>query len=186
MFGLRHSGLNGQRVTDAVTWIHRNLGLEYTEPESEQPISKATSRTSKGLETSMHPALVLDIDLHSAQPYNSINYSDDLAGCEAACHRATAAFLALGNLLEELGLKESTEKACAPATSMTYLGVLFNTVDMTMSVPADKLQEVRADLEVWARKTTAVRKDLQSILGKLFWISKVVRHSRAFMGRLLH
>ena len=128
---------------------------------------------------------MIDIDPHSAQPYNCINYSDDLAGCEAAWHRATAAFLALGNLLDELGLKESTEKACAPATSMTYLGVLFNTVDMTMSVPADKLQEVRADLEVWARKTTAVRKDLQSILGKLFWISKVVRHSRAFMGRLL-
>ena len=27
-FGLRHSGLNGQRVSDAVSWILRNLGLE--------------------------------------------------------------------------------------------------------------------------------------------------------------
>jgi hypothetical protein len=68
---------------------------------------------------------------------------------------------------------------------MTNLGILFNSVEMTMSVPPEKLQEVRADLETLSRKTTAVRKDLQSILGKLFWVSKVVRHSRAFMGRLL-
>ena len=29
MFGLRHSGYQGQKVSDAVAWIHRNLGLEY-------------------------------------------------------------------------------------------------------------------------------------------------------------
>ena len=28
MFGLRHAGLQGQKVTTAVTWIHRRLGLE--------------------------------------------------------------------------------------------------------------------------------------------------------------
>ena len=27
-FGLRHSGFNGQRVTDAVSWILRQLGLQ--------------------------------------------------------------------------------------------------------------------------------------------------------------
>ena len=28
MFGLKHSGLQGQKVTTAVTWAHRRLGLE--------------------------------------------------------------------------------------------------------------------------------------------------------------
>jgi hypothetical protein len=27
-FGLRHSGLQGQRLTDAVSWIHQRRGLE--------------------------------------------------------------------------------------------------------------------------------------------------------------
>ena len=54
-----------------------------------------------------------------------------------------------------------------------------------MCVPPDKIQEVRGDLDQWRKKTTAVRRDLQSLLGKLFWISRVVKHSRAFMGRLL-
>ena len=191
MFGLRHSGLNGQRVTDAVTWIHRNLGLEYSavqqvpQPGSGACSSELSSSTPSVKNRETHPALVTDLDPHRQQPYHSINYSDDLAGAESSMERAVAAFKALGSLLVELGLKESEEKACGPATSMTYLGILFNTVDMTMSVPPEKLEEVRSDLEIWSRKTTAVKKDLQSILGKLFWISKVVRHSRAFMGRLL-
>ena len=29
-FGLRHSGLNGQKVTDALSWILQRLGLEYS------------------------------------------------------------------------------------------------------------------------------------------------------------
>ena len=28
MFDLRHSGLQGQRITDAVSWIHRHQGLD--------------------------------------------------------------------------------------------------------------------------------------------------------------
>ena len=58
---------------------------------------------------------------------------------------------------------EAADKDCPPATSMVFLGVHFDTVEMVMSIPQDKLQELRSDLEVWMRKTTAVRRDLQSI-----------------------
>ena len=177
MFGLRHSGLQGQRITDSVAWIHRNLGLDYVAPSGH-----ATERP--GVPT-RHSALTPDLDPERQLPYNCVNYCDDLAGCETSSHKAEASFKAMGQLLTELGLVESPEKACAPATSMTYLGVHFDTVQMKMSVPPEKLQELRADLELWKRRTTAVRRDLQSILGKLFWVSKVVRHSRPFMGRLL-
>ena len=177
MFGLRHSGLNGQRVTDAVRWIQRNLGLDYVAPpQHKEVVCQDPVR---------HVATTIELDPGRPLPYNCINYSDDLAGCESSQHKSRASYEALGTLLKELGLKESEDKASAPARQMTYLGVHFDTEKMTMSVPAEKLQEVRADLEIWSRKTTAVRRDLQSILGKLFWISKVVRHSRAFMGRLL-
>ena len=109
MFGLRHAGLQGQRVTKAVTWIHRRLGLE-----SELP-----------------------------RLYNSLNYSDDIGGCEDTLERATEAYDALGNLFTDLGLKESASKAHPPSTSMPYLGIQFDTVKMTMSIPPDKVYEVR-------------------------------------------
>ena len=151
MFGLRHSGLQGQRITDAVSWIHRRAGLNTP----------------------------------GERLFNCINYSDDLGGGEESRSRSVMSFNKLGELLAELGLVESTDKASSPSTSMVYLGIQFDTVAMTMSVPPEKLAEVKAEIVRWCKKTTATKRPFQSLLGKLFWISKVVRHSRTFMGRLL-
>ena len=151
MFGLRHAGLQGQKVTTAVTWAHRRLGLE-AEP----------------------PAL-----------YNSLNYSDDIGGCETTLERATEAFEKLGNLFADLGLRESTSKAHPPSTLMPYLGIMFNTITMRMSIPPEKVAEVREDISLWVKKSSASKKLLQQLLGKLLWVSKCVRFSRGFIGRLL-
>ena len=56
---------------------------------------------------------------------------------------------------------------------------------MEMSVPPDKLAEIKEEIRRWELKTTINKKELQSLLGKLFWVAKVVHYSRAFMGRLL-
>ena len=150
-FGLRHSGLNGQRVTDAVSWILRCLGL----------------------------------DTDDEKPFNVVNYVDDLGGVEKELARAYAAFEKLGWLLKDLGLDESVEKAVPPTTLMTYLGVEFDSQAMEMRVPAEKLQEIKSEIRLWMRRTTITKKELQSLLGKLFWISRVVKHSRVFLGRML-
>ena len=178
MFGLRHSGLQGQKVTDATAWIHRNKGLEYIPPSDTTQVPQPSAEHR-------NPAIVPITDLTRPRPYNVVNYSDDFAGVEATLHKATSSFYSLGSLMQALGLAESADKACPPSTRMVFLGVHFDTVRMTMSVPADKVQELRNDLGQWIRKTTAVRRDLQSLLGKMFWVSRVVRHSRSFMGRLL-
>lgn len=151
MFGLKHSGLQGQRVTTAVTWIHNRLGLETDLP----------------------------------QMYNSLNYSDDFGGCESTEERALKSFNALGSLLEELGLKESSSKACPPSTCMPYLGVEFDTREMVMRVPAEKITEIREELSRWRRKTTATKRSLQQLLGRLFWVSRCIKFSRVFLSRLL-
>ena len=150
-FGLRHSGLQGQRLTDAVSWIHRQSGLNTIQETS----------------------------------YNCLNYSDDLGGVERTMERATESFMKLGDLLVDLGLVESKKKAMSPSKLMTYLGVQFDTEAMTMSVPADKLADMKEEIQRWVRKTTICKRDLQSLLGKMFWVSKVIRYSRPFMGRLL-
>ena len=108
-----------------------------------------------------------------------------MAGCEANIHKAQASFESLGQLLRDLGLEESTEKACSPSTCMVFLGVKFDSEKLIMSVPGEKVQELRSELGIWERRTTSTRKELQSIIGKLFWVSKMVKHSRPFIGRLL-
>jgi hypothetical protein len=127
----------------------------------------------------------LGTDSVSEKPYNSLNYSDDFGGVESNMERAVESSLALSELLEELGLLESHEKYYPPSTSMPYLGVQFNSVEFKMSVPPEKVSEVSEEIGLWLRKRKATKKTLQQLLGKLFWISRCVRFSRPFMGRLL-
>ena len=182
MFGLRHSGLQGQKVTDALAWIHRNSGLEYIPPA---PLSPRHSSGHMPVMERRNTAIVPVPEPDGTHPYNCVNYSDDLAGCETCHLKAAASFLALGALMHNLGLVESTAKACPPSTKMVFLGIHFDSDSLTMSIPPEKIQELRVDLNHWVKKTTAVRRDLQSVLGKMFWVSRVVRYSRPFMGRLL-
>ena len=111
-----------------------------------------------------------------------LNYADDFAGAESSYDRANLAFQSLGDLLAEIGLSESKAKACPPSTTMTYLGALFNTEDMCMYVDPDKMNELKIEIKQWLRKTTGKKSDLQSILGKLLWVSRTIRFSRIFVA----
>ena len=68
-----------------------------------------------------------------------------------------------------IGLTESKSKASLPATTLTYLGVSFNTIEMCIHVDPDKLVELKSELHKWSKKTVAKKCELQSILGKLLW-----------------
>ena len=114
-----------------------------------------------------------------------LNYADDFAGAEATFERAELSFTTLGTLLSDIGLTESLSKACSPATTMTYLGVSFNSMDMCLHVDSDKVVELKSELINWARKTVAKKCELQSILGKLLWVSRAVRFSRVFVSRII-
>ena len=68
---------------------------------------------------------------------------------------------------------------------MPYLGVLFNTNDLCIHVEPEKISELKAELFKWQRRTVAKKVELQSILGKLLWVSKAVRFSRVFVSRII-
>ena len=150
VWGCRHAGYAGQRVSSAILHILKKKGSA----------------------------------LGCSELFNAVVYMDDFAGCESGT-RATDAFEALGSLLVELGIQESVDKACSPSTTMKFLGVEFDTISMSMRVDEAKLQEITALSKTWARKTVATKQQLQSILGKLMWVSKVVRFSRCFVARII-
>ena len=111
-------------------------------------------------------------------------YLDDFIGVEARSN-AWRSFYYLGDLLIELGLRENVPKACPPSQRQIVLGVLFDTVSMTISITPDRLAEIRSLVEQWLVKRTASKRQLQSLLGKLMFISKCVRQSRIFVNRII-
>ena len=96
-----------------------------------------------------------------------------------------ASFKFLKNLLVELGLDISPKKLVPPSTLVTCLGILIDSINKTISKPPEKLSEITQLCAQWTSKTYCGKRDLQSLLGCLLYISKCVKHSRFFLNRML-
>lgn len=116
--------------------------------------------------------------------YDVINYLDDFIEVSLPA-AADEAFEFCGRTLSRLGLEESLEKACSPSTRVICLGVEFDTVNMTMAVTQERLHELELLLQQWSHKLSATKRELQSLIGKLSFVTKCVRQSRLFLTRLL-
>ena len=131
--------------------------------------------------TWMHRRQGLEFD---GAPFRSLNYSDDLAGVEPVS-RAQESFESMGRLLSKLGLEEAGSKASGPNSKMEYLGVEFNSITFTKSIPPAKMAQMKDTLFTWLNKTTCTKRQLQSLCGQLLWVARCVQHSRCFISRLL-
>ena len=113
-----------------------------------------------------------------------LSYLDDFIGVAPAA-RASRDYDYCGSLLTELVLQESPSKAFPPSTCMTCLGVQVNTVEVTLSVTPERLKELKLLLSHWLTKKSAIKSELQSLIGKLSFVSKCVCQSRLFLTRIL-
>lgn len=117
--------------------------------------------------------------------FHVLNYLDDFAGVEVS-DRANQAFEFLGSILASLGLGESEAKAVAPTTSIEFLGIRFDTMSMTMEVTPRRLSQTISEVSCWLNKERAKLRELQSLIGKLSFVSKCSKPARVFMNRLLN
>ena len=89
------------------------------------------------------------------------------------------------SLFDELGIPIALDKLEGPLTRMVFLGILFDTVAMTISLDAERLEELHAELNLWSGKLTASRQQLQSLIGQLSFAAKVVPTGRTFIRRMI-
>jgi hypothetical protein len=118
------------------------------------------------------------------QGHSVVNYVDDFGGVETP-DRIQQAFLYLSQLFSSLGIEESVDKILFPSVRMIFLGVLVDSVNMTVEVPLDKLLQIKQELECWLGKKKASKRELQSLAGKLNFLAKCVKAGRVFMSRIL-
>ena len=72
-----------------------------------------------------------------------------------------------------------------PATKVTCLGVEINSENFTVSITEEKIQDILNICNLWSVKTHCTKRELQSLLGKLLYITKCVKSSRFFLNRML-
>ena len=96
------------------------------------------------------------------------------------------AFCALEHLFNELGFESSPSKDCSPSTRMVFLGLIYDTVKMSIEVPPDKLHNTFDLIRHWLTGPQSTKSDLQSLIGKLSHIYACISPGRIFMQRLLN
>ena len=123
--------------------------------------------------------------LFAERGFSCTNYIDDFGGCDTPAG-ACDAFHQLQLLFAELGVESSPEKDSPPATSMIFLGISFDTITMTLSIPASKLQELLVRIRQLLRRKQISYHDLQSLLGLMSFVTACVHPARIFMSSLLN
>ena len=117
--------------------------------------------------------------------YEDVNYLDDLGAAEFA-EITEEMFDCLGYILGSIRITESVSKAVAPSCCAVFLRVLYNTVNLTMSIKKDRINEIMDILNAWANKTSGTLHELQMLLGKLNFVCSTVRAGRIFISRLIN
>jgi hypothetical protein len=124
-------------------------------------------------------------DILGAEQIFLLPYIDDFIGGKPSLELASSAYARCLDLFAELGLELNTAKCMPPTTHLTWIGVTYDTIDMTMKIPTKVIAETKALVASWLHKVSATRHELQVLLGKLFHAGKCCHPARIFVGRML-
>lgn len=86
-------------------------------------------------------------------------------------------------ICSELEIPVAAEKSVGPTTVLVFLGLELDSNEMLVRVPLHKIEELLELLQSYASRKKMSLKELQSIVGKLSFVSRAVRSSRAFLRR---
>jgi len=112
------------------------------------------------------------------------HYLDDfIFGSAAGSNNCNMLVSTFEEVCTEMGVPVAVEKSVGPTTVLTFLGLELDTVQMTVRVPAKKVEELLKLLQNCLVKKRLTLKELQSLTGKLSFCSQAVRASRAFLRR---
>ena len=75
--------------------------------------------------------------IHGMYGFLTRPYIDDFGGAEQGYELAGDAMCTLQDIMTTVGLELAPHKTCSPSTSMVWLGILFDSEHMIMSIPED-------------------------------------------------
>ena len=68
---------------------------------------------------------------------------------------------------------------------MVFLGIVLDSINQTLSIDSERLQNIKATVHIWLNKNNASLNELQKLIGLLSFAATCVRESRLFFSRIL-
>ena len=123
--------------------------------------------------------------MHKFQVDPLINYADDNFSASITFHQCAETMHNFIQTCNYISLPIEPSKCEGPARLLTYLGILIDSVNMLITLPPDKLQELLNEIQTWLDRDKCTKVELQSLVGKLSWATKVLPVGRIFLRRLI-
>ena len=112
-------------------------------------------------------------------------YLDDFLIISDSRDRCQASMDSLINLLQQLGFTINRKKVVPPSQSLTFLGININCPEGTLSIPGDKLAELKTFACNYISKSKVTKRELQRLIGKISWTSKCIKSLRPVLRSLI-
>ena len=93
--------------------------------------------------------------------------------------------VAMRTVFDDLGVPLAEHKTVGPATSIVFLGVNLDSCNLLLSLPDEKLGDLKALIQSWVGRKVSTARELKSLVGKLENACKVVRPGRSFLRRMI-
>ena len=85
----------------------------------------------------------------------------------------------------QVGFAVNPNKVKGPSTVLEFLGIIIDTDLMELRISDERLHSILEELQLWHGRKRGKKRDILSLIGKLIFISKVVRSGRSFVRRLI-
>ena len=95
------------------------------------------------------------------------------------------AFEKLIQVVKQIGLPINNSKLFSPTTELAILGITVNVEQRTFSIPPKKLEEISSICCDMLLRDQMSKRELQSLVSKLLYISRYVRGSRGCLNHML-
>ena len=110
-----------------------------------------------------------------------IHYLDDFFTVHRLAYVCGNIMCSFKQVCKKIGMPVFPEKAVGPVQVIQFLGLTIDTTLMVIRVPEDKRTDILKILQKMLHKRKAIGLDLQSLAGKLNFLSKAVPAGRPFI-----
>ena len=108
------------------------------------------------------------------------SYIDDSACISSTKKGAKDWLKAWKDTMNHLGMPWQVKKIVEPTQVIVLLGIVVNSIDMTLSVESERLDKALELIELYESQLWLTLKQTQSLMGHLNFIAQVIRFARLF------
>ena len=112
-------------------------------------------------------------------------YLDDYYSCASNKRDCDRNLQIMLETCKETGFQVNHQKLCKPSKRMEFLGIIIDTETMRVEISHERLESILNELKHWYKRRHCNKRQLLSLIGKLSFICRVVRHGRTFIRRLI-